>query len=73
MTAHILAQLMDSSVLDAAAVARFRALLKREGRDLPTMVRQGEQTPLSWFGEVFDNLDADQAATMGYAAGNRPG
>ncbi|WP_052378731.1 helix-turn-helix domain-containing protein [Polycyclovorans algicola] len=71
MTAHILAQLMDSSVLDAAAVARFRALLQREGRDLPTMVRQGEQTPLSWFGEVFDDLDADQAATMGYAAGEQ--
>ncbi len=71
MTAHILAQLLDSSVLDAAAVARFRAVLQREGCDLTAMVRQGVQTPLRWFREVFPDLSADQAALLGYAAGEQ--
>ncbi len=71
MTAHILAQLLDSSLLDAAAAARFHAVLQREGRDLPTMVRQGVPTPLRWFREVYPDLGADQAAVLGYAAGGQ--
>ncbi|MDP3293272.1 MAG: helix-turn-helix domain-containing protein [Nevskia sp.] len=71
MTAHILAQLLDSSALDAAAAARFHAAMQRERRDLPEMVRQGVQTPLRWFREVYPDLCADQVAVLGYAAGKQ--
>ena len=71
MTAHILAQLLDSPVLEAAAVAGFQALLQREGCDLAEMVRQGVPAPLRWFREVFPALDADQAALLGHAAGEQ--
>ncbi|WP_293389773.1 AraC family transcriptional regulator [Nevskia sp.] len=71
MTAHILAQLLDSPVLDADAIARFHALMQREGCELTAMVRQGVQTPLRWFREVFPALDADQAALLGHAAGEQ--
>lgn len=71
MTAHILAQLLDSSVLDAAAIERFQALMQREGCELTAMVRQGVHAPLRWFREVFPALDADQAALLGYAAGEQ--
>lgn len=71
MTAHILAQLLDSPVLDAGSKARFHELLRREGRDLPTMVRQGTHAPLRWFRAVYPDLDADHAAALGYAAGEQ--
>lgn len=71
MTAHILAQLLESPVLDTAAVARFQALLQREGCELTAMMRQGAQTPLRWLHEVFPALDADQAALLGHAAGDQ--
>lgn len=71
MTAHILAQLLDSSVLDAAATARFHAVMQREERNLSDMVRQGVQTPLRWFHEVYPDFSADQAAMLGYAAGKQ--
>ncbi|WP_293372714.1 AraC family transcriptional regulator [Nevskia sp.] len=71
MTAHILAQLLDSPVLDAAAIGRFQALLQGEGCELTAMMQQGVQTPLRWFREVFPALDADQAARLGYAAGEQ--
>lgn len=71
ITAHILAQLLDASVLDAAAVARFHAVIEREGRELPALMRQGVQVPLRWFREVYPDLSADQAAWLGYAAGER--
>jgi hypothetical protein len=71
MTAHILAQLLDSPLLDTGAKSRFQDLLQREGRDLPAMVRQGIHTPLRWFREVFPDIGADQAAALGYAAGEQ--
>ena len=71
MTAHILAQLLDSPVLDPGAKARFQDLIRRDGCDLPAMVRQGVHTPLRWFREVFPDLGADQAAALGYAAGEQ--
>ncbi|HET7798218.1 MAG TPA: helix-turn-helix domain-containing protein [Nevskia sp.] len=71
MTVHILAQLLDSPVLDAAAVARFHAVLRQEGHELAAMVQQGVPAPLRWFREVFPALDADQAALLGHAAGEQ--
>lgn len=71
MTAHILAQLLDSPLLDSAAKARFDDLLQREGYDLPAMVRQGVHAPLRWFREVFPDIGADQAAALGYGAGEQ--
>lgn len=69
VTAQLLAQLLDAEVLEPDAAERLRALLRRESRDLPTMVRQGVHAPLRWFREVFPDIDADQAARVGYAAG----
>jgi AraC-like DNA-binding protein len=71
VTAHIFAQLLDSSLLDAAAVARFHAVLQREGCDLPQMVRESVQTPLRWLHDVYPELNADQAALLGYGAGEQ--
>lgn len=71
VTAHIFAQLLDSSLLDAVAVARFHAVLQREGCDLPEMVREGVQTPLRWLRDVYPELNADQAALLGYGAGEQ--
>lgn len=71
VTAHIFAQLLDSSLLDAAAMARFHAVLHREGCDLPEMVREGVQTPLRWLRDVYPELNADQAALLGYGAGEQ--
>lgn len=71
ITAHILAQLLDSSILDGDAAAGFHAVMRAEGRDMAAMLRDGEQIPLRWFLEVYPHLDTQQAATMGYAAGEQ--
>jgi AraC-like DNA-binding protein len=71
MPAHVLAQLLDSDVLDAEAVVRLRAILQREGVALGDMLKPGAQVPLRWFREVYPALDADQASCLGYLAGEQ--
>lgn len=71
MPAQLMAQLLASNLLDAAATERFNRLLAREGRDLSTMVSRGERAPLRWFLEAYPDLDVEQAAMLGYAAGEQ--
>lgn len=71
MPAQLMAQLLASDLLEPAAAERLNRLLAREGRDLATMVSRGERAPLHWFLEAYPGLDADQAAMLGYAAGEQ--
>lgn len=71
MPAHVLAQLLDAKVLDDAATARFHQLFAERGLSLAAMVGQGARLPLSAFREVLPALDADQAAQLGYQAGDQ--
>lgn len=68
---HVLVQLVESGILDDAEVERFRALLAREGVDLPAIVAPGAQAPMRWFREVCEDLDADKASRIGYLAGEK--
>lgn len=71
MPAHVFAQLLESDILGDDAVARFRAILAREGVDLAGMLAPGAQLPIRWFREAYPALDADRAAGIGYFAGEQ--
>ena len=71
MPAHVFAQILESRTLDADAVAKFRAIIEREGIILENMLSPGAQLPMRWFREVYPALDAEQAACMGYFAGEQ--
>lgn len=71
MPAHVFAQVLESDLLDEAAVARFRAIIAREGVDLAGMLAPGAQLPIRWFREAYPGLDADRAAGIGYVAGEQ--
>lgn len=71
MPAHVFAQLLESDLLDEAAVARFRAIIAREGVDLAGMLAPGAQLPIRWFREAYPGLDAERAAGIGYFAGEQ--
>ena len=69
--AYVIAQLLDSDILSADAVTKFRAILEREGTELSDMLRPGAQFPLHCFREAYPELYADQAACLGYLAGEQ--
>lgn len=71
LPAAVLAQVVESKLIDADAAGRLQQLLAREGRDLPALVAAGERVPLHWFRELYPALDADTAARIGYAAGEQ--
>ncbi|HET8729493.1 MAG TPA: helix-turn-helix domain-containing protein [Moraxellaceae bacterium] len=71
MPAHVFAQLLESDILGAEAVGRFRAIIAREGVDLAAMLTPGAQLPIRWFREAYPALDADQAASIGYFSGEQ--
>lgn len=57
--------------MDAEAVAKFRAIIEREGISLASMLTAGAQLPIRWFREAYPALDADKAASIGYLAGEQ--
>ncbi|AXT86975.1 AraC family transcriptional regulator [Aeromicrobium sp. A1-2] len=69
--AHAFAQLLESDAFDAPSIARFRAILKREGVDADALERIGAQAPLRWFRDASPGLDADQAARLGHVCGQQ--
>lgn len=69
MPAHVFAQMLESDTLDADAVARFRRIIEREGISLASMLSPGAQLPIRWFLEAYPALDKEQAACIGYMAG----
>ncbi|MBA4283970.1 MAG: AraC family transcriptional regulator [Xanthomonadaceae bacterium] len=71
LPAAVLAQVVESKLIDADAAGRLQQLLAREGRDLPALVAAGDRVPLHWFRELYPALDADTAARIGYAAGEQ--
>lgn len=71
MPAHVFAQILESATLEAEAVATFRAIIEREGIRLSDMLSPGAQLPIRWFREAYPALDADQAACIGYFAGEQ--
>ena len=71
MPAHVFAQLLESDILGDEAVANFRAILAREGVDLAAMLTPGAQLPIRWFREAYPALNSDQAAAIGYFAGEQ--
>ncbi len=71
LPAAMLAQIVESKLVDADAAARLQLLLARLGRDLPSMVAAGERVPLHWFRTMYPGLDADRAAWLGHAAGEQ--
>ena len=71
VTAHILAQLLDSPALEAEALTAFQSVMRADGCDLPVLLREGRQVPLQWLRAVYPALDADGAARLGYAAGEQ--
>lgn len=71
LPAAVLAQVVESKLIDAAAARRLQQLLAREGRDLSARVAASERVPLHWFREIYPELDADTAACIGYAAGEQ--
>lgn len=71
MPASVLAQLLDSKLIDEAAAGRLRAVMARDGRDLPARVAASERVPLRWFREVYPALDEELAARLGHAAGEQ--
>jgi AraC-like DNA-binding protein len=71
MPAHVFAQILESDTLNADAVATFRAIIEREGIILANLLSPGAQLPIRWFREAYPTLDADQAACIGYLAGEQ--
>ena len=71
MPAHVFAQMLESDILGAEAVARFRAIIAREGIELAAMLTPGAQLPIRWFREAYPALDAERAASLGYFAGEQ--
>lgn len=71
MPAHVFAQILESDILGPEAVARFQAVIAREGVDIQASLTPGAQLPIRWFREVYPDLDAEQAACIGYQAGEQ--
>lgn len=71
MPVQLLAQLLESGVMKPAAVQRFRALMRREGTDLSAMLAADTQAPMRWFKEALPALQADEAARLGFFAGEQ--
>jgi len=68
---HVLLQLLESGVLGEGEQARFRAILAREGIELPAIEVPGAQAPMRWFREACPDLDANRASCIGYFAGKK--
>ncbi len=60
------AQLLESQALGAGAVARFRAIMAREGVTEATLLQHDGQIPVRWFREVYPTLDAHHATELGH-------
>lgn len=71
LPAAVLAQVVESKLIDDGAAARLRQLLVRDGRDLASRVAAGERVPLHWFREIYPALDDEHAAAIGYRAGEQ--
>lgn len=71
MSTHVIAQLLESDILGTANTERFRSIIAREGADLALMRMPGAQLPIGWFREAYPTLDAEQAAYIGYSAGEQ--
>lgn len=71
MPGHVLVQLLESNLLSAAEVDRFRTLMTREGIEPTALLAAGAQAPMRWFREACEDLDADRAACLGYFAGEQ--
>lgn len=71
MPAHVLAQLLDAPALEDGAAARFHQVIAAHGQTLAAIARGGARVPLHWFHEVYPALDAEQAARLGYLAGEQ--
>lgn len=69
--AQVLAQLLDSKLIDEAAAERLRAVMARDGRDLPARVAASERVPLRWFRDIYPALDEDLMARLAHAAGEQ--
>ncbi|PWN04274.1 AraC family transcriptional regulator [Nocardioides silvaticus] len=60
------AQLLESQALGADAVARFRAIMDREGVTEATLLQDDAQVPVRWFREVYPTLDTEHATDLGH-------
>ncbi|EQM29821.1 AraC family transcriptional regulator [Rhodococcus erythropolis DN1] len=61
------AQMLNSSVIDSEAAARFRTVMAREGTDETALLARDQQAPVRWFREVYPDLDSAQATQLGFA------
>ena len=60
-------QMLNSSVIDREAAARFRTVMAREGTDETALLARDQQAPLRWFREVYPDLDTAEATKLGFA------
>jgi len=61
------AQMLNSSVIDREAGARFRTVMAREATDETALLARDQQAPVRWFREVYPDLDSAQATQLGFA------
>ncbi len=71
MPGHVLAHVLDTDLLSADERDRFRALMLRERVDTASLLLPGAQAPMRWFREACPDMDAEQAACLGYFAGEQ--
>lgn len=62
-----LIQLLNSDALDPGAVAHFRRLIGRQGISETELVQGDRQVPISWFRDVYPDLDHEAATMLGLA------
>lgn len=62
-----LIQLLNSDALDPGAVAHFRRLISHQGISESDLVHGDRQVPISWFREVYPDLDHEAATMLGLA------
>lgn len=62
-----LIQLLNSDVLDPPAVAHFRRLISRHGISETELVQGDRQVPITWFRDVYPELNNETATLLGLA------